>query len=79
MKSKYLKICHISLSTYLLFLKKPTKVPYFPNPLLSVYVELGTTNAAYAKLEFAFSSTASTDQRNWDIKVSQYTCYDSNA
>lgn len=44
-----------------------------------VYVELGTTNAAYAKLEFAFSSTASTDQRNWDIKVSQYTCYDSNA
>jgi hypothetical protein len=44
-----------------------------------VYVELGTTNTAYAKLDFAFSSTASTDQRNWDIKVSQYTCYDSNA
>jgi len=44
-----------------------------------VYIELGTSNTATASLAFTFSTTTNSDDRNWDIKVSQYTCYDSNA
>jgi len=43
-----------------------------------VYVELGSSNTATASLMFTFSSTTTSTSRSWDIRVSQYTCYDSN-
>jgi len=44
-----------------------------------VYIELGTSNTATASLGFTFDSTVTSTSRSWDIRVSQYTCYDSNA
>merc|ERR1712223_2315985 len=43
-----------------------------------VYIELGSSNTATASLMFTFSSTVTSSSRSWDIRVSQYTCYDSN-
>jgi len=43
-----------------------------------VYIELGSGSTVTASLKFDFTSSVDAD-RNWDIKVSQYTCYDSNA
>ena len=41
-----------------------------------VYIELGSSTTATANLKFEFDKA--NNDRNWDIKVSQFTCYDRN-
>merc|ERR1712223_7747 len=41
-----------------------------------IYIELGSSTTATANLKFEFDKA--NNDRNWDIKVSQFTCYDRN-
>ena len=40
---------------------------------------MGNLPSDSATLAFTFSSTATTASRTWDIRATQYTCYDQNA